>query len=446
MSDFFGSIWWLIVTLGLLITFHEYGHYVVARRLGVKVLRFSVGFGRALWSRVGRDGTEYVVAAIPLGGYVKMLDEREGDVDPAEAHRAFNRKPVLSRIAIVAAGPLFNIVFALAACWLMFVVGKADFQPIVGRVDGVALESGFRPGDRLTRVGDDAISTWTDAAMLLARHALDREPVAVGVVAADGAATERVLQVQRLASDGEPASPQQLGLYPKQFLLPPVVGEITPGSPAERAGLEVGDRVVAVGTEPVTWHDDVPALVQRFGAGGQAIDLTVQRGTDQLRLSVTPEFSKEANRLLIGFAARRVAADYDTVRQFGPVEAVGVAFQETWRMSREILKLLKLMIVGKASVKNLAGPITIAQYANQSAQLGVAWFLSFLAMLSMTLAIMNLLPIPILDGGHLLYYLIELVKGSPVSERVVAAGQYVGLGLLAMLIGLAIYNDILRNV
>ncbi len=445
MGDFFGSIWWLIVTLGLLVTFHEFGHFIVARKLGVRVLRFSVGFGRALWRRVGRDGTEYVVAAIPLGGYVKMLDEREGEVDPAEAHLAFNRKSVAKRFAIVAAGPIFNLVFAVAAFWAMFVVGKPDYQPIVGRVDGIAAASGFERGDKLVRVAGEPVATWTDATLFLAKAAIDREPTAIEVLDARGSTRTRTLDLTKMAPQADDIGLGAIGMVPAQFLLKPEIGEVRQG-PAGRAGLRAGDVIESIDGTAVADFGEVSKLLTALPTG-TAVDIVVTRGGERRSFAVTPEKLRQddgTEYVGIGIAPKRATAEYDAVLRYGPVAAIPAAFAETWRMTRETLALLKRMVLGQASLKNISGPISIAQFANASAELGVAWFLFFLAVLSLSIAIMNLLPIPILDGGHLLYYLIEAVKGSPVSEKAMAAGQYVGLAMLAGLMGLAFYNDILR--
>ncbi|HET9482817.1 MAG TPA: RIP metalloprotease RseP [Xanthomonadales bacterium] len=447
MGNFFGSIWWLVVTLGLLVTFHEFGHFIVARKLGVKVLRFSVGFGRALWRRVGRDGTEYVIAAIPLGGYVKMLDEREGEVDPAEAHLSFNRKSVGKRFAIVAAGPVFNLVFAVAAFWAMFVVGKPDYQPLVGRVDGIALASGFERGDRIVGIAGEPVATWTDATLYLAKAAIDRVPTPVEVVDARGSSRTRTLELSQMAVAADDIGLRALGFVPKQFLIEPVLGEVRPGKPADRAGLRTGDRLVSIDGKPILDWADVPNALKALE--GRPAEIVFERGGERRSASARPEkiVLEDGSEITgIGIGPRAVTAEYDAVLRYGPIAAVPAAFGETWRMTRETLALLKRMVLGQASLKNISGPISIAQFANASAQLGVAWFMFFLAVLSLSIAIMNLLPIPILDGGHLLYYLIEAVKGSPVSEKVMAAGQYVGLAMLAGLMGLAFYNDILRLI
>jgi regulator of sigma E protease len=449
MSTFLGSVWWMIVSLGVLVTFHEFGHYWVARRCGVKVLRFSVGFGKALWSRMGRDGTEYMVAAIPLGGYVKMLDEREGDVAAADLPHAFNRQPVGKRIAIVVAGPLANLLLCVAMLWGMFVVGRPDYTPVLGHVEGIAASAGLERGDTVLAVGQRETPTWSEAALALATAAMDRADVDVRVQHAGGATVERRLRLSSLPAGFEQQRALQLlGVTPRHQLLPPLVGKIIAGSPAWGV-LAEGDRITAVDGQPVTTFDDISPLVQ--SSGKRAAMVEVSRDGERLaleiapRLSTDPEHPERGAYWALGFGpARAPMPAYDAKLRYGPVAAIPVALRETWKLTTDSLAMIGRLVSGRASADNVSGPITIARYANASAQLGVAWFLNFLALLSLSLAIINLLPIPVLDGGHLLYYLIELAKGSPLSERAMVAGQYVGLALLAGFMGLAFYNDILQ--
>ncbi len=444
MSEFFGSVWWLIVTLGVLITFHEFGHFVVARRCGVKVLRFSIGFGKALWTRRGRDGTDFVIAAIPLGGYVKMLDEREGEVAPEELDRAHNRKPVGQRIAIAAAGPVFNLVFAVAAFWLMFVIGKPDFLPIVGDPDGLAADAGFHNGDRIVAVDGEKVATWTDAYAAIAQQTLDGRPTAVAVRAADGSETVRTLALDRLVHKGDVEKAlTEVGLRPKPPSVPAIAAKVRSGMPAAAAGLEDGDRVVAINGTPVADFVALGELIQKEAAKSPVLGFEVDRAGRHLDFAVRAvrEDGDGRSRWVTGIEAPDA---HDAVLRYGPVAAIPAAFEETWHQTTRMLKLLGQIVTGQASTRNISGIISIGQAANTTAQMGVAWFFDFLAAVSLSLAVMNLLPIPILDGGHLLYYLIELVKGSPVSERTQVAGQYVGLMLLVALMGLAFYNDILR--
>jgi regulator of sigma E protease len=446
MSEVLGSVWWLIVTLGVLITFHEFGHFVVARRCGVKVLRFSVGFGKALWSRFDRQGTQYVIAAIPLGGYVKMLDEREGEVAPAELDRAHNRKPVLQRIAIAAAGPAFNLLFALVAFWLVLMIGKPDYVPVVGEPTGLAAEAGFQPGDRILRIGDKPIETSTDTLETLAVRSVDAKPLAVTVRTAAGTEAVRTLALDRLtdSSDIEKSLPE-IGLKLRAPVPPAIAAKVSSGLPAEAAGLEEGDRILAVNGVPVPDFAALGEIIQKQAAISPVLGFRIERNGSQLDLSVhaTKQVvrSGEPPRWIVGIEPPDT---HDALLRLGPIDAIPAAFAETWHRSADMLKLLGQMITGQASTKNISGIITIGQAANTSARMGLGWFVDFLAVVSLSLAVMNLLPIPILDGGHLVYYLIELVKGSPVSERTQVAGQYVGLMLLVALMGLAFYNDILR--
>ena len=450
MSAFVGSVWWMIVSLGVLVTFHEFGHYWVARRNGVKVLRFSVGFGRALWSRRGKDGTEYVIAAIPLGGYVKMLDEREGEVAPADLAQAFNRQSVWRRIAIVIAGPLANLALCVALLWAMFVLGRPDYAPVVGRADGITAKAGFRTGDTMLRVADRETPTWSEAALALTTAALDRDTIAVEVRTAGDEVVTRQLDLSKLPAEfDEPRAVQVMGLTPRFRLLPPVIGDIAEDSPAYGV-LAEGDRITAIDGQGVAAFDDIGPLVQGLGGRGGSGMVEVQRDGERLALDLTPQRRNDPDRgsyWALGIVpAASEAPAYDAKLRFGPLAAVPAALRETGKLAVDSIGMIARMFSGRASVENVSGPITIARYANASAQLGAAWFLNFLALLSLSLAIINLLPIPVLDGGHLLYYLIELVKGSPLSDRAKAAGQYVGLALLAGLMGLAFYNDILQLV
>ncbi len=450
MGEFLGSMWWLLVSIGVLVTFHEFGHFWVARRCGVKVLRFSVGFGKALWSRRGRDGTEYVIAAIPLGGYVKMLDERVPDehdapVPSADLANAFNRKPVWQRIAIVAAGPLANLLLCVGLLWAMFVIGRPDFQPVVGLSSGIAAESGLAAGDRVLSVDGRATPTWSEASMALLASALDRQDARLGVETADGLRVERTLHLSRLPADlSDQRAIAGTGIVPRHLLVPPVVGEVAPGTPAAGV-LARGDRILAIDARPVDSFEAIGPLVQALGKRGGEAMIEVLRDGERRAFPIQPVQRDDPGgqaywALGIG-AATAPEPRYDARLRFGPLRAVPAAFAETWRLFGDSVAMIARMFDGRASVQNVSGPITIARYANASAQLGPAWFLNFLALLSLSLAIINLLPIPVLDGGHLLYYLIELVKGSPLSERAMVAGQYLGLAMLAGLMGLAFYND-----
>ncbi len=448
--EILGSIFWLVVALGLLVTFHEFGHYWVARRSGVGVLRFSVGFGQPLWRRRARNGVEFVIGAIPLGGYVKMLDEREAPVPDDQRDQAFNRKSLATRSAIVAAGPIFNLVFAVAAFWLMFMIGIPEVRPVVGDTAGIAREAGLEEGDLIVRIGDREVETWTHAILALIPPALDREPLRMVVEDEQQRRREIELALDRLGPDfNEEQTLESIGIEPWRMDLPPVIGEVSPGLPAERAGLAPGDRIVSLAGEPVDGWRDLLQRVPEAALASDSIEVSVERDGNVRSFTLVPEMRD--GRAVIGVAP--VAPDDQvvaaaertrTVLRHGPVTALGEAFGETVRLTSATLGILGRMVTGSASLSNLSGPITIAQMANTSASLGVTRFLFFLGLISLSLAIINLLPIPVLDGGHLLYFLIEWIKGSPVSERGQILGQSIGLVMIVALMGVAIFNDILR--
>ncbi|KRG67486.1 zinc metalloprotease [Stenotrophomonas terrae] len=450
MADFLGSVWWMIVSLGVLVTFHEFGHYWVARRCGVKVLRFSVGFGKPLWSRRNRNGTEFAIAAIPLGGYVKMLDEREVEVPAGERAVAFNNKTVWQRIAIVAAGPIANLILCIALLWAMFVIGRQDYSATIGRTTGMAAQAGFVAGDRVLAVEDRSVDTWAEASMAFTAAAMDRQDAHVRVRDALDNERTRVLPLSQLpAGFDERQVPVQAGFIWQFWLQPARVDSVSAGSAAANL-LQPGDLILAVDGQRVDSADQVTPLIQQLGERGGPGMIEVERGGDRLALELTPQAGQGPDgkpRWLIGvgFATGQMPA-YDARQQYGVLAALPAAVRETGKLASDSLGMMRRMLTGAASVKNISGPITIARVANASAERGVDWFLYFLALLSLSLCIINLLPIPVLDGGHLLYYLIELVKGSPLSERAMAAGQYIGLALLAGLMGLAFYNDILSLV
>ena len=450
MTDFIGSVWWMIVSLGLLVTFHEFGHYWVGRLCGVKVLRFSVGFGRPLWSRRDRHGTEFAIAAIPLGGYVKFLDEREVEVHPHERGQAFNHKTVWQRIAIVAAGPIANLLLCILLLWAMFVIGKQDYSATVGRATGMAATAGLGSGDRLLSVDGRDVITLGEASMALTAAAMDRRDVTLQVLDPADQLRSRTLPLSQLpAGFDERRVPILAGVYWRAWLQPPLVDNIVKGSAAE-GHLQTGDLIVAIDGQRIDSVEQAISEVGSLGRRGGPAMIEVLRGGERLALEITPREGKDGKgqptwQIGAGFAQSYSPA-YDTLLKFGPLQSVTVAVRETGRMAADSLAMMGRIVTGKASLQNVSGPVTIARVANISAKRGVDWFIQFLALLSLSLCIINLLPIPILDGGHLLYYLIELVKGSPLSERAVAAGQYIGLALLAGLMGLAFYNDILGLV
>lgn len=445
MNEVLGPLLWFLLAIGLLITFHEYGHYWVARRCGVRVLRFSVGFGRALWSHTDREGVEWRIAAIPLGGYVSMLDERAGGVPEADRERAFNRRPVTERIAIVAAGPAANALLAVLLIYAMLVVGKPDHAPVLGEPQGLALEAGFAAGDRLLAVGQRETPTWTEATQALLVPLLDREAIEVRVREADGDEVLRRLPLDRIDRDlAEPEAFAATGLRGRPPVLPPVVAAVLRDGPADGL-LQPGDRVLAIDDQGIDDFTDIGEVLRRHPVDGQAprLVLRVERDGETLEIRLVPrlETAGEARLWRLGLQA---GDGRDAVLRYGPIEAVPQALAATARLAGDTVGVLGRMVTGEASLANLSGPLTIAQTADSTAQRGLAWFLYFLAMLSVSIAILNLLPIPVLDGGHLLYYLIELVRGRPLSDRTLVAGQYVGLALLVSLMGLALFNDVLR--
>ena len=452
MSEVFGSIWWLLVTLGVLVTFHEFGHYWVARRFGVKVLRFSVGFGKPIWSRIGRDGTEYAIGAIPLGGYVKFLDSREAENPELVARQPgeFYSKPAWQRIAISAAGPAFNILFTIVAFWAMFVIGRPDYQAIIDAPKGLAAEAGLHAGDRIVAAGGEKVDSFSRAMLAITEGAALHRDIVLDVTDAGGNARSVTLALSKLppgAPDNE-AVFDRIGIEP---LAPPVVVDaVSANLPAARAGLQAGDRIVTINGIAVPNYPDFARTMAEQAAKDPHLDLNIERNGTPLQIGLTSEQqigtdSKDGKpKWILGITTR--GKPRDAIEHFGPLQAIPAAFAETWKQTRDTLGMIRSMLVGEASVKNLSSVISIAQVANASANQGVAWFLGFLAIISLSLGILNLMPIPILDGGHIVMYLVEWIKGSPVSERTLIAGQYVGLALLVTLMSLAFYNDIMRHV
>jgi regulator of sigma E protease len=441
-----------LVTVGVLVVIHEFGHYLVARAMGVKILRFSVGFGKTLWlRRRGADQTEWVLAAVPLGGYVKMLDEREGPVAEAEAHRAFNRKGVWARIAIVLAGPVANFLLAVLIYWVLFVAGLPGMKAVVGDppANTAAAVAGFANGDVLTAVNDEAVTTWGDVRWILLKEAVKRETVSMAVESERGERTVRRLDLSGVSKDDlDKDFFSKLGLRPFRPRTPAELGRIVPGSAAERAGLRAGDRVLSIAGKPVaTWFEFTAEVSAR---PGRAIVLEIERGAQRFSLNATPDIVGEGDNRIGRLGVEgpdSLKREYDrmsTTVRYGPVDAVGKAVAKVYDLSTFALKMLGRMVMGDVSWKNLSGPITIADYAGQSAQLGWITWLGFLALVSVSLGVLNLLPIPLLDGGHLVYYFAEIVKGTPVSDRTMEIGQRFGLALLLGLTFFAFYNDINR--
>lgn len=443
MAEFFGSLWWYLVTIGVLVTFHEFGHFWVARRCGVKVHRFSIGFGTALWRHTGKDGTEYVLAAIPLGGYVSMLDERSEDVPIELRPFAHNNKSTAQKIAIAAAGPGFNFLLAILAFWLMFAVGKPDFQPLLGRTSGLAASAGLSAGSKVLAVDETQVRTWSEASTAVLEAALYRRDATLTVREPDGDERRLRLALSGLSRDlDDRALPAAIGLSLQQ---PAVVGQVVAGDPAERAGLQTGDILLAINEQTVSDFNGFYELLQVEAGHDPKLRLKIRRD-QQTQVLVVPAKAVTnddgSTGFRIGIGAQ--AASRDAVLRYGPLAALPAALNETWVTTTKTLSFLRDMLIGVISPRHLSGPITIARVANAMADYGLAWFLGFLGAVSVGIAILNLLPVPILDGGHILSYLIESIQGRPLSERVLLAGQYFGLAVLAGLIGLALFNDVLR--
>jgi regulator of sigma E protease len=440
-----------IVALGVLIVVHEYGHYLAARLCNVRVLRFSVGFGRPLatW-RLGRDATEWVVAAVPFGGYIKMLDEREAPVEPGQAHRAFNRQSVGKRILIVVAGPTFNFLFAIALYAGLFMYGLPEARPVLGEpaAGTLAHGAGLRGTDTVRAIEGTSVATWQELRWRVLQGALQREVLRVEVVSANGNLSSHALDLRGVRSeDVESDALERIGLRLYRPALEPVIGRIVTGSAGERGGLRAEDRVTHADGRPVTtWEQLVQSVRAR---PGQPLRLTVQRAGSELVLEVLPDAVTENGERIgrIGAAPHIPAdrADRIVVRvSYGPLESLAKATAKTWDISIFSLRMLGKMLLGEVSWKHLSGPVTIADYAGQSAQMGWISYATFLALISISLGVLNLLPIPLLDGGHLMYYAIETIKGSPVSERAMELGQRAGLALLLVMMAFAFYNDLNR--
>lgn len=440
-----------VVTLGILVTVHEYGHFQVARWCGVKVLRFSIGFGKPLFSRrLGKDQTEFVIAAIPLGGYVKMLDEHEAPVAEDDLPRAFNRQSVWKRIAVVSAGPIANLLLAIFLYWILFMHGVMGMRPILGEIaQGTpAAQASMKSGELIQKVAGAPVATWQDVRWILLQQALKAPVVEVEAINGSDEAHLHQLALGNIGKDDFDSDfLVKLGLTPYQPSMPAKVDEIIKGGAAERAGLKPGDEILLVNGIAVGQWGDFVSVVRK--SPGQRLNLKIQRAGSELTLSVTPDVVEE-NGQRIG----RIGAAYDRSEiekllvevRYGPVTALSKAVAKTWDSSIFSLKMLGSMLTGKVSWKGVSGPLTIASYAGQSAHVGWKAFLSFLALISISLGVLNLLPIPVLDGGHLLYYTVEIFKGSPVSEKVMEAGQRIGLALLGLLMAIAFYNDFNRLI
>jgi regulator of sigma E protease len=451
MNGFLVSALAFLAAISVLVVVHELGHYLAARAVGVKVLRFSVGFGKPLWMRcAGRDRTEWVIAALPFGGYVKMLDEGEGEVAEAERHRAFNRQSLWRRAIVVIAGPAFNLLFAVIAYAAVYMMGIEGLRPVVGEVaaSSIAAQAGFRPGDEIRFIDDKPVVTWDQRRLYLYQQALGKQTVVFTVRDERGALTERHLDLSSLSTAriGAGLLERDIGLVPQLPAILPVIGHVEPGSVAEAAGLKVGDRLVGINGQPVPLWKDAAALIA--GRPEQKTALAVERQGRRLTVEVTPRADvrdgQRVGRLGIGVQAPVVPASMRAREQFGFVEAIQEGTDQTWLMSSLTLQMLWKMLALEVSTETISGPVTIAQFAGASAQVGLDRFLLFLAVVSVSLGVLNLLPVPVLDGGHLLIYIVEAIRRRPLSEQALLTAQRFGFAVLGLLMVLAFYNDLRR--
>ncbi|MGE5319159.1 MAG: RIP metalloprotease RseP [Hyphomicrobiaceae bacterium] len=443
------SVVWFLVAIAILVVAHEFGHYLAARLAGVKVLRFSLGFGKPLFSRrFGRDQTEWAVAALPFGGYVKMLDEREGEVAAAEAHRSFNRATVWRRIAIVAAGPIANFLLAIVFYWVLFLHGMPAMKPLVGEPPAgtPAAQAGLAAGDEIRRVNGSDTPSFQDLRLELLRAEVAGNALTLEL--ADGRSVQLnapPLQDENLEQD----TLRPLGIVRYEPEIEPVIGEVVPDGAAARAGFQAGDRLLAADGHPVANWQAWVKLIRRHPSQPLRIEYARQGKTGVV--TVVPDTVDEDGQRIgkIGAGPRideALLAGLMTQVRYGPIEALGRGAAKTWDMSLFTLEMMGRMVLGQVSWRNLSGPLTIADYAGQSATLGWISFVGFLALVSVSLGVLNLLPVPLLDGGHLMYYVAEVLTGHPVSERTMEIGGRIGMVLLLLLMSFALFNDLQRLI
>ncbi|PZL85891.1 zinc metallopeptidase RseP [Pantoea sp. ARC270] len=437
-----------IVALGVLITVHEFGHFWVARRCGVKIERFSIGFGKSLWRRRDRQGTEFVIALIPLGGYVKMLDERVESVPAELRHQAFNNKAVWQRASIIAAGPVANFLFAIFAYWVVFIHGVPGVRPVIGEIlnGSVAAEAQIAPGMELKAVDGIETPDWDAVRMALVGKIGDSSTTLTVARFGEDATQEKQLDLRNWQFEPDKQDPVvALGIRPRGPQIETTLAEVQANSPASEAGLQAGDRIVKVDGQPLSqWQTFVTQVRDN---PGKSMALEVDRGGDAITLTMTPEArSGSKGEGFAGVIPRIVPLpeEYRTVRQYGAFAAIGEASVKTWQLMKLTVSMLGKLITGDVKLNNLSGPISIAQGAGLSAEYGLIYYLMFLALISVNLGIINLFPLPVLDGGHLLFLAIEKIKGGPVSERVQDFSYRIGSILLVLLMGLALFNDFSR--
>ena len=450
MGSAFGSALAFIVAISVLVAVHEYGHYIVGRWTGMKVLRFSIGFGKPIWMRIGgKDRTEYCISAIPLGGYVRFLDTREGPIPEADEGRAFNQRPVPQRIAVLLAGPAFNFLFAIVAYWALFLYGIPTLVPAVGAVEpgSYAAEAGLEQGDRIVAVGDVETADWESALVAMLNQMVADGRVPLTLETEDGWQREATIDVgadaRRLTEPGMLF--EGLGFRPfGAGDLPADIGRVEDDGPAKAAGLEPGDRIVGIDGVPILDFGDLVEAVQP--RANQRVSVDYLR--DGQRLTTTLVIQEQRLdgevRGRLGVAHSGDFSEFFYQRRYGPVESLDQAMARTWSSTVFTLRMLGRMVTGDVSIKNISGPINIAQFAGESAERGLDYFLGFLAIVSISLGVLNLLPIPVLDGGQIVYQSIEGLKGSPLSERAQVVGQQIGVFALILLMSFAFYNDLAR--
>ncbi|MGK4332521.1 sigma E protease regulator RseP [Lonsdalea quercina] len=450
MMNILWSLAAFIVAIGVLITVHEFGHFWVARRCGVRVERFSIGFGKALWRRRDRQGTEYVIALIPLGGYVKMLDGRVADIPPELADQAFDRKTVWQRAAIVSAGPIANFIFAVFAYWLVFILGVPGVRPVVGEVlpDSIAAQAQISPGMELKSIDGIETPDW-DSVRLAFISKIGDAAMTVGTAPLGSSLIEqKKLDLRSWSFEPDKQDPAvSLGIVPRGPQVEAVLAGIQPHSAAEKAGLQAGDRIVKVDGQLLSRWQQFAIAVREHP--GERVELSVEREGETLTITLTPDSKTVGKDKIEGFAGviprvTPLPEEYKTVRQYGPFSAVYEATDKTWQLMKLTVGMIGKLIAGDVKLNNLSGPISIAQGAGMSADYGLIYYLMFLALISVNLGIINLFPLPVLDGGHLLFLAIEKLKGGPVSERVQDFSYRIGTVLLMMLMGLALFNDFSR--